>query len=41
MFEVLIAGMVFDIFPTQEEAMRIALSLGFDATVQRSRTEQW
>ena len=41
MFEVLIAGMIFDIFPTYNEALRVASSLGCGATVECSRTQLW
>lgn len=41
MFEVIVAGMVFDLYPTYRDALRCALALGMDASVQKSRTPSW
>jgi len=41
MYEVLVAGMVWDIFPTYAEAIEVALTLGVGVSVVKSTTAVW
>lgn len=41
MFEVIAAGMVYDMFDTYREAIEVALSLGVGAYVVKSQTTAW